>query len=114
MKIFPQRFFWRTILLILVPLILAQVIMGNVFFGNHWSRVHATMARSLAGEIATIMNFMDSGNTDAAESMANDVGIDVFVDAETDRPAHTDNHSRETGQLASELQCLLAMLLVGD
>lgn len=103
MKIFPQRFFWRTILLILVPLILAQVIMGNVFFGNHWTRVHATMARSLAGEIATIMNFMDSGNTDAATTMANDVGIDVSVDAQLNRPPRTDNHSRETGQLASEL-----------
>ncbi len=103
MKIFPQRFFWRTILLILVPLILAQVIIGNVFFGNHWSRVHATMARSLAGEIATIMNFMDSGKMDAAESMANDVGIDVSIDTQISRPPRTDNHSRETGQLASEL-----------
>ncbi len=103
MRLIPQRFFWRTILLILLPLVVAQFIMANVFFGNHWARVHATMARSLAGEIATIMNFMDSGNMDAAESMANDVGIDVSVDLPINRPKRTDNHSRETGPLASEV-----------
>lgn len=103
MRLLPRRFFWRTILLILIPLVLAQVIMGNVFFGNHWSRVHATMARSLAGEIATMMNFIDSGNMPAVESMAEDVGIDVSIDAELNRPKRTDNHSRETGPLASEV-----------
>lgn len=103
MRLLPRRFFWRTILLILIPLILAQIIMGNVFFGNHWSRVHATMARSLAGEIATMMNFIDSGNISAVESMAEDVGIDVSIDAELNRPKRTDNHSRETGPLASEV-----------
>ena len=103
MRLLPRRFFWRTILLILIPLVLAQIIMGNVFFGNHWSRVHATMARSLAGEIATMMNFIDSGNMSAVESMAEDVGISVSIDAELNRPKRTDNHSRETGPLASEV-----------
>ena len=103
MKLVPQSFFWRTILLVLIPLVIAQFIMANVFFGNHWARVHATMTRSLAGEIATIMNFMDAGNMDAAQSMANDVGIDVSIDTEINRPKRTDNHARETGQLASEL-----------
>ncbi len=103
MKLIPRHFFWQTILLILVPLIIAQFIMANVFFGNHWARVHATMTRSLAGEIATIMNFMDSGNMDAAQTMANDVGIEVSLDSTLKRPKRTDNHSRESGQLAGEL-----------
>ncbi|MBO4480717.1 MAG: hypothetical protein J5742_03810 [Alphaproteobacteria bacterium] len=104
MKLVPQHFFWRTILLILIPLVVAQFIMANVFFGNHWSRVHATMARSLAGEIATMMNFLDSNNMPALETMATDVGINVTIDKENlVRPNKTSNHSRETGQLASEL-----------
>ncbi len=103
MKIIPKTFVWRTILLILVPLIVAQVIMANVFFGNHWSRVHATMARSLAGEIATIIKFTDKGNAEIANTMAKDIGITMSINDQINRNTSNDNHSRETGLLASEL-----------
>ena len=48
MRLIPRSFFWRTILLILIPLLITQVIIANVFFGNHWKRVHATLANQLA------------------------------------------------------------------
>lgn len=82
---------------------MAQVIVANVFFGNHWDRVHATLARTLAGEITTMMNFMDNGDNDALSSMARDIGINVSVNSHLNRPKKNDNHSRETGRLASEL-----------
>lgn len=108
MRLIPRSFFWRTILLILIPLIVAQIIMANVFFGNHWSRVHATMARSLAGEVATMMNFIDSGNMSALETMAADVGIGVKINEDAvNRPDKANNNSRETGQLSSELSSRL-------
>ena len=75
MRLIPRSFLWRTILMILIPLIIAEVIIANVFFGNHWTRVHATLARSLAVEISTMMNFMDTGNTAAARTMARDMGM---------------------------------------
>lgn len=103
MRLVPRSFLWRTILMILVPLIVAQVIVANAFFGNHWSRVHNTLARTLAGEIATIMNFIDEGNTDAAQKMSRDIGINVTVNDKLNRPKHNDNHARETGRLTSEL-----------
>ncbi|MBP3397739.1 MAG: hypothetical protein J6K82_02305 [Alphaproteobacteria bacterium] len=77
MRLIPRSFLWRTILMILVPLVIAQVIVANAFFGNHWSRVHDTLARTLAGEIATMTNFIDSGDTAAVERMARDIGINV-------------------------------------
>lgn len=89
--------------MILVPLIIAQVIIANVFFGNHWSRVHDTLARTLAGEVTTMMNFMDSGNMDAAEQMAQDVGINVTINPTLNRPKHNDNDAAEIGRLASAL-----------
>lgn len=89
--------------MILIPLIVAQVIVANAFFGNHWSRVHDTLARTLAGEITTMMNFMDRGNTDAAQQMARDIGINVTFHEKLNRPKHNDNHSHEAGRLASEL-----------
>ena len=72
-------------------------------FGNHWSRVHDTLARTLAGEIATMTKFIDDGDTDAVQKMANDIGINVTFHEKLNRPKHDDNHAHETGRLASEL-----------
>ncbi|MBQ2005246.1 MAG: hypothetical protein II219_00355 [Alphaproteobacteria bacterium] len=103
MKLMPRTFLWRTILMILIPLVIAQIIVANAFFGNHWSRVHATLARTLSGEIATMMNFMDSGDSVATQRLANDIGINVTVNDHLNRPRHNDNNARETGLLADEL-----------
>ncbi len=103
MRLIPRSFLWRTILMILLPLVIAQVIVANAFFGNHWSRVHDTLARTLAGEIATMTNFIDEGNTDAVQQMARDIGINVTFHEKLNRPKRDDNHAHETGKLASEL-----------
>ena len=103
MRLIPRSFLWRTILMILIPLIVAQVIVANAFFGNHWSRVHDTLARTLAGEITTMMNFIDKGDTNALQQMARDIGINVSFHEKLNRPKHNDNHAHETGRLASEL-----------
>ncbi len=107
MRLIPRSFLWRTILMIVIPLIVAQIIVANVFFGNHWDRVHSTLARSLAGEITTMMNFMDDGNTDALNSMARGIGINVSVNSHLNRPSKNDNKSREAGHLAGELSARL-------
>ncbi len=103
MRLTPRTFLWRTILMILIPLILALAIVANAFFGNHWSRVHDTLARTLAGEITTMTKFIDEGNTDAVEKMARDIGINVTFHEKLNRPKHNNNHAHETGKLASEL-----------
>ncbi|MBE6461973.1 MAG: HAMP domain-containing protein [Alphaproteobacteria bacterium] len=103
MRLIPRSFLTRTILMILIPLVIAQVIVANAFFGNHWSRVHDTLARTLAGEITTMMNFLDEGDTVAAEKMARSIGINATINETLKRPKHNDNHAHETGRLASEL-----------
>ncbi|MBR5154074.1 MAG: hypothetical protein IKW57_04775 [Alphaproteobacteria bacterium] len=103
MRLIPRSFLWRTILMILLPLVIAQVIVANAFFGNHWSRVHDTLARTLAGEIATMTNFIDSGDVSAVEKMARDIGINVTINETLNRPKSNDNRAHETGRLASEL-----------
>lgn len=107
MRLIPRSFLWRTILMILIPLIIAEVIIANVFFGNHWARVHATLARSLAVEVVTMMNFIDDGNTATATTMARDMGINVSINPKLNRPNHNDNESREAGLLANELSSRL-------
>ncbi len=107
MRIIPRSFLWRTILMVLVPLIVSQVIIANVFFGNHWKRVHSTMARTLAGEVSTMMHFIDSGETDSMQKMAQDVGINVTINENLNRPKHSDNKAGEAGPLARELSSRL-------
>lgn len=104
MKIIPRSFLGRTILMVLIPLILALLIVTNAFFGNHWKRVHYTLARTLAGEIATIVHFIDQGDTESVQMLAQGIGINVSLHDKLNRPTHNDNHSMEAGPLSKELQ----------
>ncbi|MFQ6729692.1 MAG: ATP-binding protein [Alphaproteobacteria bacterium] len=103
MRLTPRSFLWRTILMILIPLVIAQVIVANAFFGNHWSRVHNTLARTMAGEVTTMMNFIDQDKSTEAEQFAHNIGINFSINQTLKRPRHNDNNAHEAGQLASEL-----------
>ena len=104
MRLIPRSFMARTILMVLIPLVVTQIIIAQVFFGNHWARVHNTMARGLSAEIVTMMNFIDSGNTTVATSMARDIGINVSINQKLNRPEKNDNNSMIAGHLAKYLQ----------
>jgi two-component system osmolarity sensor histidine kinase EnvZ len=93
--------------MVLVPMIIALLIVANSFFGNHWKKVHGTLARTLAGEVATMMHFMDQNNTDAVKMLAQDIGINVSINDKLNRPKDNDNKSIEAGPLVSELQLRL-------
>ncbi len=90
--------------MVLVPLVIALLIVANAFFGNHWKRVHSTLANTLAGEVTTMMHFMDKGEKEYVDVLAHDIGINVSVNDKLNRPKHNDNDSREAGQLAKQLQ----------
>ena len=104
MRLIPRSFLWRTILMVLLPLIVALLIVANAFFGNHWRRVHATLARTLSGEITTMMHFMDEGDAKSVKMLAHDIGINVSINEKLNRPSKNDNNSMEAGRLANELQ----------
>lgn len=104
MKIIPRSFLARTILMVLIPLVIALLIVTNAFFGNHWKRVHATLARTLSGEIVTMMHFLDQGDEKAVQMLAHDIGINVSINENLHRPKHNDNKDREAGELAHNLQ----------
>lgn len=107
MKLMPRSFLWRTILMVLLPLVVALTIVANVFFGNHWERVHATMAHTLVGEISTMMRFLNDNNSDALNTLAENTGINVSVNDTVERPSHNDNHSIIAGPLSKQLKQML-------
>ncbi len=104
MKLMPKSFLARTILLVLVPLIVALAIVANAFFGNHWERVHATMANTVAGEISALMKFLNDGNIDAMNTMAENIGITVNINDTVAKRKHDDNHALEVGPLSRHLK----------
>lgn len=104
MRLMPRSFLARTILMVLLPLIIALAIVANAFFGNHWERVHATMANTVAGEISTLMKFLNEGNTDAMNTMANNIGISVSINDTATKRKHDDNHAMEAGPLSRQLK----------
>ena len=107
MRLIPRSFLARTILMVLVPLIIALFIVANVFFGNHWTRVHNTLARTLAGEVSTMVHFMDAGDEKSVNMLAKDIGINVSIHDKLHRPKENDNHSLEAGRLGKELESRL-------
>ena len=107
MRLVPRSFLGRTILMVLVPLVIALLIVANAFFGNHWKRVHSTLAHTLAGEVTTMMHFMDKNDEDSVKMLAGDIGINVSINDKLNRPKDNDNNSREAGQLAKNLQSKL-------
>ena len=104
MRLIPRSFLARTILMVLIPLLVALLIVTNAFFGNHWKRIHSTLARTLAGEVATMMHFIDNNDDKSVKMLAKDIGINVSINENLVRPKHNDNKSLEAGQLAKELQ----------
>ncbi len=103
MKLMPTSFLWRTILLILVPLVISLLIIANAFFGNHWSRVHNTLASNLAGDITTMVDLIEDGNQVGLEAMAKNLSINASVHAKLNRPEKNHNDYNEVGTLSSEL-----------
>ena len=53
-KILPKRLFYRSLIIVLAPIVLLQIIITIVFFDSLWIKTNKGMTRSLAGEIQTI------------------------------------------------------------
>ena len=55
-KILPKRLFYRSLLIVAVPIIGLQLIISIVFFDSLWIKTNKGMTRALVGEIRTFIN----------------------------------------------------------
>ena len=62
-KLFPRTLFARSLLIIVVPVLLLQVVTTLVFVDNHWRKVTARLAFSVAGEISIIADELDKNQS---------------------------------------------------
>ncbi len=51
-RMLPQTLFYRSLLILIVPVFLLQMISTYVFFDRHWSRMTARLSYAVAGEVA--------------------------------------------------------------
>lgn len=54
-RLLPRRLLWRSLLILMVPLVLLPVIVTIVFYNNHWEVVTRRLAYSVGGDIAVLI-----------------------------------------------------------
>ncbi|MBT6828385.1 MAG: HAMP domain-containing protein [Rhodospirillaceae bacterium] len=54
----PKGLFWRSLLILLIPMVLLQGVVAYVFFERHWDTVSRRLALGLTGDIIYVMRTM--------------------------------------------------------
>jgi two-component system osmolarity sensor histidine kinase EnvZ len=72
----PRSLLGRSVMIIVTPLILLQVVTTSVFYETHWDTVTRRLARSVAGDIATVIDMMGTDPTAAGRERLFDVARD--------------------------------------
>ena len=59
-KLLPQRLFYRSLLIVAVPIIGLQIVISIVFFDSLWIKTNKGLTRALVGEIDTIIDIYNN------------------------------------------------------
>jgi two-component system osmolarity sensor histidine kinase EnvZ len=51
----PKRLFWRSLLIMLIPMVLLQGVVAYIFFERHWDTVSRRLALGVTGDIVYVM-----------------------------------------------------------
>ena len=62
-KILPKRLFYRSLIIVAVPIVLLQLIITVVFFDSLWIKTNKGMTRALVSEIGTFVEAYDNDET---------------------------------------------------
>jgi len=68
-KILPKGLFYRSILIVVTPIILLQIVITIVFFDSLWIKANKGITRSLVGEIQTMFDIYKKGNEDEQQKI---------------------------------------------
>jgi len=93
-KIMPKTLFFRTMLLIFVPLIVVQVVSIYAFFDGNWKRVGSKLSENLASNMAFVIKMHNDGdNFQKVKQLASDLyNMDVsFYDNESKHSVWREN-----------------------
>ena len=63
-RILPKQLFYRSLLIVALPVILLQITISIVFFDSLWIKTNIGMTRALVGEIKTFIKLYNSEDAD--------------------------------------------------
>ena len=66
-KILPKGLFYRSLIIVVTPIILLQIIITIVFFDSLWIKANKGMTRSLVGEVRTLFDVYKSNQENKKE-----------------------------------------------
>ena len=70
-NILPKKLFYRSLIIIISPIILLQVVISTVFFDSLWIKANKGMTRSLVSEIRTLYDVYNNQNMKQKEEIKN-------------------------------------------
>ena len=70
-KILPKGLFYRSLLIVAIPIILLQIMITIVFFDSLWIKANKGMTRSLVGEVQTMFEVYKKGNENEQQMIIN-------------------------------------------
>ncbi|MGN0914473.1 MAG: ATP-binding protein, partial [Alphaproteobacteria bacterium] len=90
LKLLPKTLFFRTMLLIFIPLIVVQVVSIVAFFDGSWGRVGRRLSTNLTSEMAFVMQLVEKNPADIeyVKSLASKI-FDLDVDYYGNDEKHT-------------------------
>lgn len=54
----PKSLLYRSLLIVVTPLVLLQIVSALLFWESHWDKVSLRLARGLAGDVATVLDYI--------------------------------------------------------
>ncbi len=64
--IVPRSLFWRSLLIVVVPLLILQILLTFIFYNRHWDTVTRWLAFGVASEVALIAELIEDSPSVAA------------------------------------------------
>ena len=62
----PRTLFWRSFLIVVLPLVVLQIVLSVIFYNRHWDVVTRWLAIGVAGEVALAVELLDHEQDRAA------------------------------------------------
>ena len=70
-KFLPKGLFYRSLIIVVTPIILLQIIITVVFFDSLWIKINKGMTRSLVGEVKTLYDVYKNPDVEQKQLILN-------------------------------------------
>ena len=73
-QLLPRSIFWRSLLIVLTPMIVLQLVLAFIFYERHWETVTRHLTNAVAGDVSTLIWMMNSYDAEDEGSLVLRIG----------------------------------------